>query len=157
MNIYLFLFVHWYFNWQGSIEPQLRCGAAVNDTLPDDLLKCSLEDSHECLQRAQEDKEKLVVEVKCLKTELQNSKAQAAELSKTVNDMKQVSVNYTFLASWLLFLHHLSFCAVIFWLAVMIHIWQANSLNLDLETEHRDCSTCIMQCSSLCLDNSVLP
>jgi hypothetical protein len=157
MNIYLFLSVHWYFNWQGSIEHQLQCGIAVNDTLPDEFLKHSLEDFHECLQRVLEDKEKLVVEVTYLKTELQKSQAEAVELNKTVNDLKQVSFSYTVLTSWLLFLRPLLFYGVVFWLAVMLHIWEANSLNLDLETERFDCITCIMHCSSLFMDSSILP
>jgi hypothetical protein len=48
------------------------------------------------------------------------------------------------------------FYAVVIWLAVTLHICKANSLNLDLETEHLDCGTCIMQCSSLLLENGIL-
>jgi hypothetical protein len=52
--------------------------------------------------------------------------------------MKQVNFSYTVLTPWLLFLCPLLFYAVVFWLAVLLHIWEANSLNLnlDLETEH---------------------
>ena len=156
MNMYLFLSVHFYFNWQGSIEYQSRCGNAVNETPPDEFLRCSLEDFHECFQRALEEKEELIAEVKCLKRELKESKAETEELSKTVNDMKQVSFSYTVAAPWLLFLCPLLFYAVVFWLAVMLHIWESNSLILDLETEHLDCGTCVMQCSSLLLENSIL-
>lgn len=153
MNIYLFLSVHLYFNWQCSTEYQSGCGNAVNETSLDECLRCSLEDFHECFQRAMEEKEELIAEVKCLKTELKESKAETKELSKTVNDMKQVSLSYKVLTPWLLFLCLLLFYVVVFWLAV---IWEANSLNLDLETEHLDCGTCIMQCSSLLLENGIL-
>ena len=156
LNIYLFLSVHLYFNWQGSIEYHSRCGNAVNETPPDEFLKCSLEDFHECFQRALEEKDELIAEVKYLKTELKESKAETEELRKTVNDMKQVSCSYTVLTPWLLFLCPLLLYAVVFWLAVMLHIWEANSLNLALETEHLDCGTCILWCSSLLLENSIL-
>ena len=156
MNIYLFLFVHLYFNWQGSTEYQSLCGNAVNETSPDEFLRCSLENFHVCFQRALKEKEELIAAVKCLKTELEEINAEREELSKTVNDITQVSFSYTVLTPWLLFLCPLLFYAVIFWLAVMLHIWEANSLNLDLETEQLDCGTCIMQCSSLLLEDSIL-
>lgn len=146
MNIYLFLSVYLYFNWQGSIEYQSQCGNAVNETSPDEFLRCSLEDFHKCFQRAIEEKEELIAEVKCLKTELKKSKAETEELSKSVNDMKQVNFSYTVLTPWLLFLC-LFYCVVGFWLAVMLLIWEANSLTLDMETEHVDCGTCIMRVS----------
>jgi len=52
--------------------------------------------------------------VKCLKTELKESKAETEELSKTVNDMKQVSFSYTVLTPWLLFLCPVLFYGVVF-------------------------------------------
>ena len=65
-------------------------------------------------QRALEEKEELTAEVKCLKTDLKESKAEPEELRKTVNDMKQVSFSYTVLTPWLLFLCPLLFYAVVF-------------------------------------------
>jgi hypothetical protein len=59
-------------------------------------------------------KEELIAEVTCLKTELKESKAETEELRKTVDDMKQVNFSYTFLTSWLLFLCPLLFYAVVF-------------------------------------------
>lgn len=117
--IYLFLSVHLYFNWQGSIEHQ-SCGNAVNETPLDEFLRCSLEDFHERFQRALKEKEELTAEVKHLKTELKKSKSETEELSKTVSDMKQVSFSCTVLMPWLLFLCPLLFHAVVFWLIVML-------------------------------------
>ena len=85
----------------------------VNETSPDECLRCSLEDFHECFQRAVEEKEELIAEIKCLKTELKESKEETEELSKTVNGMKQVSSSYTILIPWLLFLCLFLFYAVV--------------------------------------------
>ena len=58
--------------------------------------------------------EELRAAVKCLKTELEEINAERVELSKKVNDITQVSVSYTVLTPWLLFLCPLLFYAVVF-------------------------------------------
>jgi uncharacterized coiled-coil DUF342 family protein len=59
-------------------------------------------------------KEELIAEVKCLRTELKENKAETEKLRKTVDNMKQVNFSYTVLTPWLLFLCPLLFYAVVF-------------------------------------------
>ena len=56
----------------------------------------------------------LLEEIRCLEREVRERKAKSGELTKTVNNMKEVSCSYTVLTPWLPFLCPLLFHAVIF-------------------------------------------
>jgi hypothetical protein len=108
----LFLPVHLYFNWQGSIEHKSQCGNTVNEPSHDELLSWSLEDLDGHFQSALEKRRELTAEVKLLQKELKESKGETEQLSKMVNDMKEVSFCYTVLIPGLLTLLPLSFYIV---------------------------------------------
>jgi hypothetical protein len=93
----LFLPVHWYFNWQGSIEHQSRCCNTINEACGDELLSWSLQDLDDDFQRALEERRELTAEVKLLQKQLEESKREILQLSNMVNYMKQVSFCYTVL------------------------------------------------------------
>lgn len=130
--------VYWYFNWQAKIACQLQSANAVSESAYDEFLTwCfELEEHH---QKALQENTELAEEVEQLKMQLKKRTAETEKLSKTVNDMDQVSFITQSSHSCQLFLPSLLSDIMVYDSTHLLYS-RDTSLNSNMEIGCPDCS-----------------